>query len=424
MTRQETMEPSPGSLKVYVGELEIGMYVCGLDKPWLETDFPLQGFPIHNEKTLRALQQTCAYVFVDMKKTPVEIRQRLLRAPVSTRVATDQNSRIHSIPPPGDAVSFQDELERAGQIYQDSRKYITKALKDARLGHAIDADNARTVVEQMAESLMRNQHALLWLTHIKARDEYTLTHCINVSILAMSFGRFLGISGRRLIELGLGALLHDLGKMQVPDAILNKPGRLTEAEFAIMKKHPEYGYQLLVKHDDTLPAAALDIVRHHHERLDGNGYPDRLPAMAIPEDTRIVSIVDVYDAVTSDRVYHDGMTPHDALGNLLRWAPGNFDQNLVEKFIRCLGIYPVGSLVELNTGEVAVVATFRDKHRLKPVVLMILDANKKPYPKRVLLNLADPHWQDEEDPPRIVGVLEQDAYGINLAAILAQEAMG
>ncbi len=413
---------SSSALKVYVGDLQLGMYVCELDRPWLETDFLLQGFPIHNEDELCRLQETCQYVYVDLERTPEELRRRLL-----TRSAG--SGRANPVWPQKPAASFRgpvafsEELEHARRIYDESRRYVTRALDDARLGRAIDTRQARVLVEQMAESIVRNDHALVWLTQLKARDEYILTHCINVSILALSFGRHLGLAQDRLIELGLGALLHDLGKMQVPLEILNKPGRLTAEEFAVVKRHPEYGHALLTRHDSDVPAPVLDIVRHHHERLDGQGYPDGLPAYTIPPLTRIASIVDVYDAITSDRVYHDGMTPHDALGNLFRWAPGNFDKQLIEEFIRCLGIYPVGSLVELNTGEVAVVATFNEAHRLKPTVLLILDSDKQPYPRRTLLNLANEHWEDRRIPPAITRVLDRDAYGINLTAIVKQEAL-
>jgi len=413
---------SSSALKVYVGDLQLGMYVCELDRPWLETDFLLQGFPIHTENELLRLQETCQYVFVDLERTPEELRWRLL-----TRSAGfGHTNPVLSGKPAAvsrEAVAFSEELARARRIYDESRRYVIRALDDARLGRAIDTRQARVLVKQMAESIVRNDHALVWLTQLKARDEYTLTHCINVSILALSFGRHLGLAQDSLIELGLGALLHDLGKMQVPLEILNKPGRLTAEEFAVMKKHPDYGYALLTRHDPDVSAAVLDIVRHHHERLDGQGYPDGLPADTISPLTRIATIVDVYDAITSDRVYHDGMTPHDALGNLFRWAPGNFDMQLVEEFIRCLGIYPVGSLVELNTGEVAVVATFNEAHRLKPTVLLILDPDKQPYPRRALLNLANEHWENRDIPPAITRVLERDAYGIDLTAIVRQEAL-
>ena len=411
------------AVKVYVGDLRLGMYVCELDRPWLETDFLLQGFPIQTEAELQALQRTCQYVFVDPERTAADVRPQLFARKARRTTTNEYAFRLERLAWPDDQVSFSDELQRAREVYGDSRRYVIQALEDARLGNAIDTRQARQLVEQMADSLFRNHHALVWLTHLKARDEYTLTHCINVSILALSFGRFIGLPEPTLIELGLGALLHDLGKMQVPPEILNKPGKLTAEEFAIMQRHAEFGHALLSKYNPGLPAAVLDIVLHHHERFEGQGYPDGLQGDAIPVLTRITSIVDVYDAITSDRVYHDGMTPHEALGNLYRWARGNYDVSMVEAFIRCLGIYPVGSLVELNTGEVAVVTTFREAHRLKPTVLLLLDANKRPYPRRTLLNLASAQWQKEGNPPEIVRVLEQQAYGINLPAIIEQESL-
>jgi len=413
-------------LKVNVVDLMPGMYVSELDRPWLGTPFLLQGFEIRDDEQIAELQKTCRYVFVDTERTSADVRQHLLSLP-ETRHARARRQRqftdtVTLKPDLVEQVDFYKELKAAKTLHAESYAYTVQALEDVRLGRSVDTRQARRLVLRLTDSIVRNDHALVWLTQLKARDEYTVTHCINVCILALSFGRYLGLPQHELHALGLGALLHDLGKMKVPLDVLNKPGRLTPAEFEIIKQHPVQGYQLLTR-NAGLSEPVLDIVRHHHERLDGKGYPDQLPDSQIRELTRIASIVDVYDAITSDRVYHDGIPPHDALRNMFDWAPGNFDQALIEAFIRCLGIYPIGSLVELKSGHVGVVVTSNEANRLKPSVLLILNRDKQPYPKRKFINLASPRWQTGKQPPEIARVLEQDAYGIDLPAIVEAECL-
>lgn len=413
-------------LKVNVVDLQPGMYVSELDRPWLETSFLLQGFEIRDADQIAELQKTCRYVYVDVARSPREIRHQLLTLP-ETRHARARRRKAFTDTTlfrsdKAERAEFYRELKAARALHAESYAYAEQALEDVRLGRSVDTKQARQLVMRLTDSVVRNDHALVWLTQLKARDSYTVTHCINVCILALSFGRYLGLPRHELLDLGLGALLHDLGKMQVPLDILNKPGRLTPQEFEIIKQHPVHGHRLLTR-KQGLSEPVLNIVRHHHERLDGKGYPDQLPAQQIPLLTRISSIVDVYDAITSDRVYHDGMTPHDALRNMFDWAPGNFDQELIEAFIRCLGIYPIGSLVELKSGHVGVVVSSNEANRLKPSVLLILNRDKQPYPKRKLINLASERWQSERHPPEIARVLEQDAHGIDLPAIIEAESL-
>jgi len=262
-----------------------------------------------------------------------------------------------------------------------------------RLGNAIDTKQAKSLVADLTENIVRSRNAMIWLTHLKNRDEYTALHCINVCILSISFGTCLNLSKTELNELGLGSLLHDLGKMRIPLEVLNKPGKLTEDEFSKMKLHPVLGYEML-SHSEDIPPTSLNIIKYHHERKHGNGYPDGLCEEDIPLLTQIAAIVDVYDAITSDRCYHDSMTPYDALNKMYHWAKTDFNLELIEKFIKCLGIYPIGSLVSLSTNEVAVVISVNEKARLRPIVLLIQDRERNYYNTRQLMNLANPHWSE------------------------------
>ncbi len=275
-------------------------------------------------------------------------------------------------------------------------------------------------MSELADQILTNQHALVWLTFLKSRDEYTANHCVNVCILALSFGRCLGVNKQQLKQLGLGGLLHDLGKMQIPDNILNKPGKLTTEEFETMKQHPELGFRLL-KDEKNLPMEVLDIVLHHHERKQAHGYPDKLTKDNIPLLTQIISIIDVYDAITSDRCYHDGISPHDALNSIYKWAEKDFDKELIESLILCLGIYPIGSLVELNNGMVGVVISASQSARLRPMIMLVLDKNKRYFKKRKILNLANPRWRQGARAIEIDQILSPNSYDINIKQIIEEE---
>ena len=214
--------------------------------------------------------------------------------------------------------------------------------------------------------------------------------------------------------------LHDVGKMRVPLEVLNKPGKLTDEEFIVMKGHPVTGHELLHK-DSSLSAAVLDIVLSHHERTNGKGYPKGATADEINYFTKIVSITDVYDAITSDRVYHDGMTPHEALKNMYNWMPGNYDEELLQAFIRTIGIYPVGSVVEFDSGHVGIIVKINEMNKLKPVVLLVMNRNKEYYPVCRLINLSNPLWADSESESTIKRIVDAKEYNLDVKQIIDQE---
>jgi HD-GYP domain-containing protein (c-di-GMP phosphodiesterase class II) len=235
--------------------------------------------------------------------------------------------------------------------------------------------------------------------------------------MSLVFGRHLGLNEAELRELGHGALMHDIGKMKVPLEILNKVTRLTDEELTELKRHAEYGYDML-KGSEHISAQALDIVRSHHERVDGSGYPRGLKGEEIGHFAMLVSVVDVYDAITSDRVYHMGISPHEALSLMYGWTPHSFLRELIESFIKCLGIYPIGSIVELDTGEVGVVMTMNLAQRLRPIITLVLDAEKKPYPVRKLLNLAS--FTGKDWSLNIKRILQSNAYGIDVRSLVLE----
>ena len=371
-------------IKLSVDEIQLGMYVSQLDRPWVETPFVFQGFYVSSPQDIQMLRNYCQYVYVDETLSRLAVTGK--RYPLALPRRTPANAVTPSlIDSPKDLGTFRDQLRVALHVHDNTKKFINQAMLDVRLGKNIDVQEARKLVSQLAENVVTNPTALLWLTQLKNKDEYTSLHSLNVCVLSLFFGRSMQLDSEKLHTLGLGALLHDVGKLLVPSEVLNKPGRLTAAEYGVMQQHTVFGYDLM-KNRGELSPEALNIVIQHHERLDGSGYPNRLDDNKISLFSKLVSIVDVYDAVTSKRVYHDETTPYQALNDIYQHRDKDFDPQLVQQFIKCLGIYPIGSLVELTSGQVGVVAFFSEKNHLSPTVMLILDEHKKPYDKYRYVN--------------------------------------
>ena len=412
--------------KINIDDLQEGMFVSELDCPWSETDYLLEGVLIKTDADITSLKRYSKYVYVDTERTIGDAAPKL-QALSQKSQATQQRPQLNTIEKEAkdaesEQVSFQKELKQARVVHKRTRHYIDSALEDVRLGKSVDTEAAKELVTDIASSVNRSPNAMMWLTHMKSRDEYTSIHCMNVCILAVSFGRSLGLGKTELAVLGLGALLHDLGKMRTPLEILNKPGRLTREEFEIMKKHSRLGYDLLVA-QGGLPQSVLDIVLHHHERVNGSGYPDGLVGEQIERLVQIVSIVDVYDAITSDRCYHDGIAPYEALKNMYDWVNENFEKELVEQFIKCLGIYPIGSMIKLNTGQIGIVVSASEKSRLRPIILLLVNSKGEQYKRPKLLNLSHPKWARGSKPLEINSILESQDVDINVAGVIANESV-
>lgn len=419
-------------VKVFSEDLKVGMHISDLDRPWVESPFLFQYILIKNIEEIEEIKSTCEYVYVDTEKTSVDVRANLHylstfdQKPVKKKKKKvkkiDFTDTVTLSKSKFDKETFTEHLVSARKSRDKTRFYIDDMLTEAKMGRIIDTQKAKLLVAELANNIAASLDASMWLTQLKKRDEYTAIHSLNVCVLSLTFGRALGLRGGELNELGLGALLHDIGKMQVPLEILNKPGKLTSEEFETMKAHPSLGYDL-IKEDKNLSAEVLAIVRGHHERINGQGYPDKLIDESISYYTKIVSITDVYDAITSDRVYHDGMTPHDAMQRLYEWMPDNFDQELMQSFIRTLGIYPIGSVVELKTGHVGLVVKLNDAQRMKPVVMLITNRNKEPYDQRKLVNLASSIWNKKDNRPEIKRIADPKEFNVDVNKILNEESL-
>ncbi|MBI5345071.1 MAG: HD-GYP domain-containing protein, partial [Deltaproteobacteria bacterium] len=279
--------------------------------------------------------------------------------------------------PTEDTAGFDAEIGKAREIRDEAESLVRGFMHEARMGRSIKPREVNATVEKMIDSIFHNRDAITSLTRLKSADDYTFAHCVNVCILSVAVGRHIGFDRRSLQDLGVGAILHDIGKTLVPEEILKKPGALTKDEFDVMKRHVELGGNLLA---DTreIKTESMHVVMQHHERYGGLGYPGGIPGKEIHLYARVAAVADVYDAMTSRRVYQTSLMPDEALKKMYLMRETHFEPGLVERLIKCLGIYPIGTLVLLNTGEAAVVKYLNHSNPLRPRVLMLSGADKKP----------------------------------------------
>lgn len=385
-----------------------GMQIVKLDRPWTEVPVLFQGFTLEDDKQARILRQYCEWVLV-------EGEDEILA------VALDKVSahKLRTSRPLPETRALAEEIPRASQAWSKTQTFVEQITRDIEQGNDLNLEDARPVIRECVESIKANASAMFWMSRIKSRDAYTAEHCLRVAIFTVAFARFMGMPDDDLEIAGLCGLLHDLGKLKVPEGILNKPGALSPEEYAIMQQHTTFGFELL-KSDPGLDPIIGDVTRHHHERMDGRGYPQQLQEWQISRFARMVSIVDAFDAMTSDRCYRDGIPASDAIRVLYRNRGRQFDADMVEAFIRMVGIYPPGTLVELNTGEIALIVTVHPGKKLKPRVELLLDANKQPVAPRII-DLAIP---DADKAVEIAHPLPDGAFGISLKARIQQLVTG
>ena len=395
------------TVKVPTDKLKLGMHVSELDRPWLDTPFVFQGFSVHDVDDLTALKNICEYVYIDVLKT--------------SQLQPDARSAMigHSRPKKYEIVTpVEKEIKQANQHYHRSFGEVERILDTAYADGRIDTDEIRRHIKDCVDSIERNPSAMMWLTRIKNVDKYTAEHCLNVGILAIALGRHVGVGRKHMELLGLCGMLHDVGKMKVDQTILNKPDRLTREEFEHLKLHVTYGREILIQ-DNTLPNEVIGAAYNHHERQDGKGYPTGMNAATLNFYTKVVTIVDAYDAITSQRCYSKGNTSATALKILYENSGSQFDPKLVVKFIECIGIYPPGALVEMSSGEVGVVLSVEPENRLLPKVALLLDANKQPVTQHIV-DLKLERDVGAEVPHRIKTVLMDGSFGIDLAGFTQQ----
>ncbi len=416
--------------RVAAEDLAPGMYVAELDRPWLETPFLFQGFLIKNQQEIDELRRYCRYVYVRRADAPAargrrddagtaHLPQVRRRRALWQRLLRRLGLEKTKAPPtkPGefyeDTVEIKVEISRAKDVHTQASAVLSETMERIRSGGKLDVAVLHTVVSPMIESLMRNQDALTWLSRMKQTDDYTYGHSVSCAIYAAVFGRHLGLPRGDLETLGLGGLLIDVGKTRLPRELLAKRDPLTPEELAAARAHVHHGVAILREHGGLDPRV-LQMVRSHHERYDGSGYPDKLKGPDIPVFARIAGIVDFYDALTTPRPYAPAISSFDATRELNKRAGTEFQAEMVEQFIQAVGVFPTGALVELSTGEVGVVIEQNRVRRLRPRLMLILDRDKRPMasPRTVDLreHAAEP---GEQQALWIERGLPTGAYGIN-----------
>jgi len=372
--------------KIDASELKVGMFVHELDCGWTEHPFLRNRFSLTAETEINRIRHAGIHgVVIDCSKgLDASDAPTLSEAQAATEAEiVTLGERPCSAP----WVPLSEEIGKAASIRRQAVDVVRSVMADVRLGKAVELDNVSPVVENITESILRNPGALLSLLRIKDKDDYTFLHSVSVCALLVAFCRSRRMSGDSIYEAGMGGLLHDTGKAFVPDAILNKQGRLTEEEFEIIKRHPLDGHAILAT-TPQISQIVLDITLHHHERDDGSGYPDRLAGAAISEFAQMAAIVDVYDAITSDRCYHKGMSAAEALRKIFEWSKFHFNPVLTQEFIRCIGIYPVGTLVLLESGRLGVVSEQHERSMLSPKVNVFFSTRSNSYIRPEVVDLA------------------------------------
>lgn len=377
-------------MKIHVYELKVGMFVSELDIPWEQSPFLLQGFEIKSLADIKAVQNVCDYVVINVA------RQKNVHGAITNRPTQ----------------SFLKGFNNAAATFQQTSSLVKTMMDDIRFGNQLNGLAAKKAVADCVDQVLDAPDAMLLFTQLKNQDEYTAQHSLNVCILSILLARHLGYSVEELNQVGLCGLLHDMGKMKVPSEVLNKPGKLTNEEQRIMRSHTTLGRDVIMSARDVFPGA-VDVAYTHHEKLDGSGYPRGLEGSSLSAFTRVVTIVDSYDAITSDRVYRKGRLHLEAVSILTKYRDIQFDAGMLMKFIDCIGIYPVGNLVEMSNGEVGVVIEANPENKTRPKVLMLMDRDKK-YINSFLLELASDPVDANKEPYSIKKVLRKGEYGLNL----------
>lgn len=382
-------------IEVDTNDLKVGLYVARLDRPWLETPFLFQGFRIRDEEELAELRKYCRSVIVDMSQSNVSLEDSQVLREAAARTGETSTSRIAlpsrdkshpaDVPEPDptrtgryyvDTEKLAREMERAEVAQKDATAAVSHIMDRLRDGHSLDVPQLEEAVDPLVDSVLRNRDAMAWLTRIRATDEYVYQHSIGSSVWAVIFGRHLGFDKEALAAAGLGGMLLDIGKTKVPLEILRKPEPLTEKEAKLMRRHVEFGLDILKESGDVDPRVEI-MVASHHERFDGSGYPNALGGTDIPVLGRIAGIVDTYDAMITRKPYRNAVSSFDAMRELQGLGRSRFQAEMIDQFVQAVGMFPTGSLVELNTGEVGIVVAQNDYQRLRPEVMIILDGDKQ-----------------------------------------------
>ena len=404
-------------VRVQTKDLKVGMFVHDVGRRWIGHPWPRKNKLITSENDIKQLRR------YGIREVTVDLnRNRRPRTEAVEEIQEDGHETIEELPAvenepvelfeePPELIPIEDEIPRAREVYFTALETTREFTIAARAGRQVNVAKVRENIEELIDSAFRNRDAALALLKLKSYDEYIFTHSLNVAVLAIGMGFHMNLTRADILNLGMGAMLHDLGKTGVPLAILNKKGRLTDEEYDTIKGHPLIGARLLEKHQEV-PPQTIDMTRHHHERIDGSGYPDGLSGDELNSMLTITSLSDVYDALSSDRIYHKGLLPHEALKTIFALRDKQFNRLWIERFVQCLGIYPAGTLIQLNSGEIGVVSSVNRSMLLRPVIRPIFDRFGRRATDKDFLDLQDSKYLDRS----IIGVLDPKELKLDLSS--------
>ncbi len=386
--------------RIHTEQLRLGMHVHELCGSWMDHPFWRNAFPLEDPEDLQAILTTGikeAWIDTD-KGLDVEggEAEETISAEVESVLAQADTAGMRE-----QRIDTAQEAARAVMVCAKSKLAVTSMFREARMGKALNAEDALPVVEEISSSVLRNPGALIGLARLKNKDEYTYMHSVAVCALMVSLARQLELDEDQVRQAGIAGLLHDVGKMVIPTEVLNKPGKLTDVEFELMKSHPAEGHKILLE-GSGVSDVALDVCLHHHEKVNGSGYPDKLRGEQISLYAKMGAVCDVYDAITSNRPYKNGWEPAESIRKMAEWSAGHFDAAVFHAFVKSIGIYPVGSLVRLESNRLAVIVDQTTKSLLTPVVKVFfsIKSNGRIVPE--LLDLSKPACRDKivshEDP--------------------------
>lgn len=392
---------SDNQIKTSIEGLTVGMYVTRLDRPWVETEFPFQGLKISDQAEIEMLRKYCHYVYVDLtlgvspehrfwiigNRDELKLTDQLDASEIFTPQDQNEYTKLkkcfYKI-----TTKLELELENAREVHDKVAKNTQKVLKDIQKGKSLDIDLVKEGVAATVESVIRNPSALMLLLQMENSDDYVYSHALGTSVWCAQFGRHLGLERTDINNLALGGMLLDVGKLQIDNAILSKRQGLSAQDLKVIATHIDKSVQIVAR-TGGVSHEVLRMIATHHERFDGSGYPAGLREDEIPLFGRIAGIIDSYDAMTSIRPYIENVfTPHEAINELYHCRNSIFQPELVEQFIQTVGLYPTGSLVEFNTGQVGVVVSINDLKRLFPTVMLLLDQDKAPLSEFVTIDLS------------------------------------